>query len=95
MSLPTWFFNVRAGWKAIIAIAAIFGAGMSIGAAAGGLTKVPDRVVALELKADSLTDQLGQIQRDVAELRRSNATQLCLHIAERQATDWRTCLLTK
>ena len=92
MSNATWFFNVRTGWKAIIAIATIFGAGMSFGAVAGGLTKVPARVVALEVKADSLTEQLQDIRRDVAELRRSNAIQLCLHIAERQKSNWQECL---
>lgn len=84
--------NVPAGWRAIVAISAIFAAGATLGAGASGLTKVPARVVALEARADSLTNQLNSIQRDVSELRRNNYIQLCMQIAEKRRTDWRECL---
>lgn len=92
MSAATWFFNVRTGWKAIIAIAGIFGAGLTVGTIVSGAVQVPERVAALEIRADSLTDQLYKIQRDVAELSRNNTIQLCLQIAEKRKTDWQECL---
>lgn len=91
-SLSTWFSEVRGVWKAAILIIAIFGAGLTTGAAAGGFTKLPQRIVALEQQANQLDDRLDDLARDVAAIRKANQQTLCLTIAERQHSDWRKCI---
>lgn len=92
MLLSTWFAELNARWKAIAAIAAIFGTGLTAGAVAGGFNKLPDRVSALEQRADTLATQLSALQRDVTAIRKANQQNLCLTIAERAHSDWRKCV---
>lgn len=92
VTISGWFSNLNGIWKVAAIVTAIFGAGLTTGAAAGGFTKLPGRIVALEQRADTLTSQLTALRRDVSEIRNNNRIQLCLQIAEKQKTDWRECL---
>lgn len=91
-TLSTWFSDIRGMWKAVALIVAIFGAGLTAGAAAGGFTKLPTRMSTLEQRADHLDEQLDELKRDVAAIRKANQQTLCLTIAERQRSDWRKCV---
>jgi len=84
-ALSAWFDGVRVGWKALGAIIAIFGAGLTTGAAAGGFTGLPKRVSSVEVQVQSL-------RQDVTAIRKANQQMLCLTIAEREHSDWRRCL---
>jgi len=90
--ISTWFGNVSGMWKAVVLIVAIFSAGLTTGAIAGGFTKIPSRVATLEETAISLQGQISDMHRDVAELRKINNIQLCLQLAEKSHTDWRACI---
>jgi outer membrane murein-binding lipoprotein Lpp len=92
MPLSTLHARLGGLWKAILLLAAIFSAGLTAGAAAGGLTNLPARVASLEATADTLQDQISGMRHDVAALRESNRIQLCMQIAEKRHTDWRECL---
>jgi outer membrane murein-binding lipoprotein Lpp len=92
MPLSTLHQRLGGVWKAVVLLAAIFSAGVTAGAAASGLTKLPARVESLEATADTLQMQISGMRRDVAALRESNRVQLCMQIAEKRKTDWRECL---
>lgn len=90
--LPALLTRLNTVWKAAALSAAIFGAGLTTGAAAGGLTKLPARVASVEKQANQLTDQVMEVRRDVMAIREANRQMLCLTISERAHTDWRKCL---
>lgn len=92
MPFSTLYQRLNGMWKAIALLIAIFGAGLTAGAAASGLTALPARVKTLEQKAAEFTDQLEDLNRNVAAIRKSNQQTLCLTIAERQRSDWRKCI---
>jgi len=90
--LSSWIDQLSYRWKAAVLIVAIFSAGLTTGAAAGGFTKLPARVVALEQRADQFNKQLEDLGRDVSAIRKANRQMLCLTMAERAHTDWRKCV---
>lgn len=79
-------------WKAVLLLVAIFSAGLTAGAVAGGLTKIPDRVTALETQATKFNGQLEDLNSNVMAIRKAAQQTNCLTIAERQHTDWRKCI---
>ena len=91
-SLSTLATRLNGLWKAILVIIAIFSAGLTIGASFAGALKIPQRIIALEQRADALTSQINSLGTDVAAIRKTNRQNLCLTIAERAHTDWRKCV---
>jgi hypothetical protein len=92
MPLSTLISNLSGRWKALGLLFSIFSVGLAAGAAAGGFSKIPARVIALEARADTLTGKMSELQQDVAAIRKSNKTMLCLTVAEREHSDWRRCM---
>lgn len=91
-SLSTLATRLNGLWKAILVIIAIFSAGLTIGASFAGALKIPQRIAALEQRADSLTSQIAGLSADVSAMRKTSRQNLCLTIAERAHTDWRKCI---
>jgi hypothetical protein len=57
-----------------------------------GLAVNAHRIEALERRAQRLEVGVDSLRQDVRDIRRTNATQLCLTIAERQRRPWQECL---
>jgi len=92
MPLSTFYDRRKGLWKAMVFIVSIFSAGLTAGAAAGGVLAIPSRVSSLEATADTLQNEIQTMRKDVSELRNNNRIQLCLQISEKSHTDWRKCL---
>lgn len=92
LGLLGFYTRLSGMWRAILLIVAIFTAGLTVGAAASGITRIPGRVQVLEQKAEQFNNQLESLNRNVAGIRKLNQQTLCLTIAERQHSDWRKCL---
>ena len=84
--------NLHGRWKALALLFGIFSVGMSVGAFAGGFTRLPARVSALEDQHAAIHQQMLALGEDVAAIRRTNRQMLCLTVAERQHTDWHLCI---
>jgi hypothetical protein len=84
--------EVRALWVALLAVAAMFSAGMTTATITSRVTECPVRLDVLELDVTANHAAIDTLRIGLRELKQMIQTQLCLDIVDRRGGDWRECV---